>query len=86
MKIVGTYLFTVFGDGRDDEYSFSLKGLKTPDPIADGLLPTGIADARVGNSPGGCTATLDADIVTIKFDIPPSSSKVTIDALFDYHQ
>jgi hypothetical protein len=86
MKIVGTYNFTVFGNGIDDEYSFSLKGLQTPNPIAPGLLPTGISDARVGNSPGGCTATLDADIVTIKFDIPPSSSVVRIDALFDYHQ
>jgi hypothetical protein len=82
MRVIGTYVFTVFGDGKADEYDLQLRGLKTPEPLADGILPTGIADARIGQGPGGVTATLHGDILHLNFDIPPSSAKVTVDALF----
>jgi hypothetical protein len=83
MRVIGTYRFTVFGDGRDDEHDIQLRALKAPDPLLQGAYPTGIAEARVGASPGGVTATLMPDhIVHLKFDIPPSTAQVTIDALF----
>jgi hypothetical protein len=78
MRIIGTYVFTVFGDGRSEEYSIQLRGLQTPHPLIPGLLPTGIAEVK----PPGITATLEADILHLKFDIPPSTSKVSVDALF----
>lgn len=82
MRAIGTYEFNVVGDGRSDEFAFTLRALRTPEPFIQGVMPTGILEARVGNSPGGVTATLEGDIIRLKFDIPPSSSKVTVDALF----
>jgi hypothetical protein len=82
MRLIGTYTFTVFGDGKQDEVAIRLDAIKTPEPLTQGRMPTGIAEARIGQGPGNVTGTLEGTVLHLKFDVPPSSAKVTVDALF----
>lgn len=85
IRVVGTYVFNVIGDGVDKELVISLRGLKAPDPIVDDMIPSGFFDARTGVNPGGATAKLEGEFARIIFDVPPPATlltKLTIDAMF----
>lgn len=76
---VGTFTFDIAGDGTVDEMEIPFAALRTPAPFNEGMLPVGILSIK---QPPNTTHTFENGVLKIKFAIPPSSSKVIIEALY----
>jgi hypothetical protein len=85
LKIVGTHTIDILGDGRTTVIKFNVKSMRTPSPMAEGTLPTGIGECKMTGATGATvTGVLDKStgMVTLTFSIPPSAGKITMDFLY----
>ncbi len=76
---IGTYNLDIIGNGQTDEMDVPFAALRTPAPFAEGMQPIGIAAIK---QPPNTTHTFKDGVLNIKFAIPPSASKLIIEAIF----
>lgn len=75
----GTYNLDIIGDGITDEMELPLAALRTPAPFVEGQQPIGIYAIR---QPPNTEYTFANGVLHLKFGIPPSASKLIIEAIF----
>jgi hypothetical protein len=82
IKVLGTYNFTLVGDGIATEFVLHLAALKAPDPIKDDQLPTALRAVKQGGVV--IDAMLDGEALYIKCKTPPTETgtKFTAEMLF----
>lgn len=76
---VGTFNLDIIGDGHTDEMEIPFIALRTPEPFNEGMLPVAILNIK---QPPNTTHTFENGVLKIKFGIPPSASKLVIEALY----
>jgi hypothetical protein len=84
IRTVGEYVFEIVGDDENTRIQIPLSALKAPEPIRDGVMPSGIFDAEASKHEVAATID-DAGNINLEFDSPPSADQTTevrIRALF----
>jgi hypothetical protein len=85
ISVQGDYVFNILGDGTSTEILIPLRALKAPDPAQGNWMPSGLFGATIAGGSNTVIATLEGEMVRLKFASAPSATKpltITLQALF----